>query len=85
MIIAHEWSTTGQCFHCGTLKGLHETKAQNCVPRWDGQGEAPRPTRTGQSTGDYAADDAVTISARLKELEAERLAARNAPDMGGGV
>jgi hypothetical protein len=84
MIIAHEWSATGNCLHCGTMKGFHETKAQNCVPRWS-EGEAPRPIRTGQSAGDYAADDALTISARLKELEAERLAARNAPDMGGGV
>ena len=83
-MIAHEWSETGYCLHCGTKKVVHETKAQNCVPRWN-DGVTPRPTRTGQSIGDYAADDAVTIAARIKELEAERLAATNAPDMGGGV
>ena len=84
MIIEHQWSATGHCFHCGTMKAFHDSKAQNCVPRWS-EGEAPRPTHTGQSVGDYAADDAVTITARLRELEAERAAARNVPDMGDGV
>jgi hypothetical protein len=69
MITEHDWSQGDRCPHCGTLKGFHETKAQNCVPRWS-EGETPRPVRTGQSSGDYVADDAVTISARLKELEA---------------
>jgi hypothetical protein len=75
----HEWDAASErCVHCGTLKALHEAKPQNCTPRWQTEA-SPRATNTGQSTGDFAADDADVISARLKELQAERLAAQNEP------
>ncbi len=83
MLIEHEWpeqTEEGQerCIHCGTTRAFHNGSPQNCVPRWN-PADAPRPTSTGQSAGDFAADDADTITARLKELEAERLAILNAP------
>ena len=69
-----------RCVHCGTTNALHKAQAQNCVPWWEGKEyPAPRPTHTGRSIGDFAADDAGTISARLRELEAERLAIVNRP------
>jgi hypothetical protein len=75
----HEWDAASErCVHCGTPRKLHDTKPQNCTPRWQIE-EIPRATNTGQSTGDFVADDVVVISARLKELQAERLAAQNEP------
>jgi len=77
--IEHEWAPPAydRCIHCGTTKALHSVQAQNRVPRW--AEPPPRPTSTGQSMGDFAADDADTIHARLIELEADRLAIRNTP------
>jgi len=77
-IIEHDFSLGDTCPHCGTPKALQEKKP-NCVPRWSAE-VAPRATHTGQSAGDYAADDAEVISRRLRELAAERLAAQNASD-----
>ncbi len=83
MTIDHEWpvppTADDRCVRCGTMKALHDAKPQNCVPQWAHGEERPRAIHTGQSGGDFAADDAATISARLRELEAERDAARNAP------
>jgi hypothetical protein len=76
----HEWDAASErCVHCGTLKALHEAKPQNCTPRWQTE-TIPRATNSGQSVGDFAADDADVIGARLKELQAERLAAQNEPE-----
>jgi hypothetical protein len=75
----HEWDAASErCVHCGTLKNLHDTKPQNCTPRWQTEA-SPRATSTGQSVGDFVADDVEVIGARLKELRAERLAAQNEP------
>ena len=80
-IIEHKWPEDGgeRCLRCGTTKALHSIQAQNCVPQWGPEHAAPRPTKTGRSAGDFAADDAEIIHARLVELEADRLAIRNTP------
>lgn len=81
-IIEHEWANPAigdtRCIRCGTVKAFHEAKPQNCVPQW-GPEPQTRPTKTGQSTGDFAADDAEVIHARIVELEADRHAIRNTP------
>ena len=78
----HEWpdppTEHNECIHCGTWRAYHETKQQNCVPRWN-PADAPRRTSTGRSVGDFAADDSDFIRTRLAELEAERVAALNQP------
>jgi hypothetical protein len=75
-IVQHEFQEGGvqRCKYCGTSRAMYEAAPQNvCVER---EGDIP-PRRAGNAT--RAADDSDTIHARLIELEAERLAARNQP------
>ncbi len=82
MTAEHEFQEGGEerCKWCGTSKAMFEAAPEQhlCIER--PSEKASRPTRTGQSAGDFAADDADVISARIKELEAERTAAANKPD-----
>ncbi len=82
MTIEHDFPDgADRCARCGTLKEIHLRHPQNCVPQW-GPGPdttPPRPCHTGQSTGDFAADDVDVIHARLIELETDRREALNRP------
>jgi hypothetical protein len=67
----HEFSDADdRCIHCGTLKEHHERTPQPCPYR-----AAPSDLRPEPSLRVPAADDSDTISARIKELRAEREAA----------
>ena len=55
---------TAACIHCGTLRGLHETKAQPCVPRWS----EPEKLRPEPARRTYAFEEFDTISARIEEI-----------------
>lgn len=88
MINQHEYNDIGRCVWCGCaswpqvyayhatrgrLRDLPELDPRSCIDR-TGQRLAPEPARR-----EYAADDVETISARIGQLAAERLATRNPP------
>ena len=75
--VQHDFQEGGveRCRYCGTSRAMYEAAPQNvCVER---EGDAPSQRRSGNAT--KAADDVDTIHARLRELEAEQLAAVNRP------
>ena len=79
--LPHEWSPGNpRCIHCGTLFAMHAAKAQACVPRWtSAEAKRPEPVRR-----QYAMEDFDTIQARMKELDAERVALLSRPENPAG-
>ena len=81
MTVDHDFPPgADRCTRCGTLKEIHLRHPQNCVPQWSHEVAPLRPCHTGQSAGDFAADDADVIHARLIELETDRRDMLNRPD-----
>jgi hypothetical protein len=67
----------GRCLYCGAVPGPNNGNdfgERQCVERDDHDHEKPKPE---PKLREMAADDADTISDRIKEIEAERIEAVN--------
>jgi hypothetical protein len=72
----HEFEPlSGRCVHCGTRFAHHVQVPQPCPQ----QGTRAEPLRPEPKRREYAVEDAATISLRLSELAADRLAVLNQP------